>query len=103
MTLKAGDRIELVSMPNDPDPIPFGTRGTVTWNGGWVRGITARDYEQISVKWDNGRTLGLCIPPDVVRVVNDPLGLKRCASCGNAFEYDQLPDGTCRQCGGSFD
>jgi len=33
----------------------------------------------------------------------DPLGLTRCASCGNAFAYDRLPDGRCRVCGGRFD
>ena len=29
-TPKVGDRIELVAMPNDPDPIPSGSKGTVT-------------------------------------------------------------------------
>jgi hypothetical protein len=33
----------------------------------------------------------------------DPIGLKRCASCGNAFEYDRLADGRCGHCGGPFD
>ena len=27
---KPGDRIRLVAMPNDPDPIPIGATGTVT-------------------------------------------------------------------------
>lgn len=33
----------------------------------------------------------------------DPLGLARCASCGNAFEADRQPDGACGRCGGVFD
>lgn len=55
-----GDRIRLVSMPNDPDPIPVGTAGTVA-------GIhPQRDWTQIDVNWDNGRTLMLSIPDDCV-------------------------------------
>jgi hypothetical protein len=33
----------------------------------------------------------------------DPLGLVRCADCGNALEFDRLPSGDCRICGGRFD
>lgn len=33
----------------------------------------------------------------------DPLGLKRCATCGNAFDYERRADGRCGQCGGDFD
>lgn len=33
----------------------------------------------------------------------DPLGLRRCATCGNAFEHDRRPDGVCTSCGGPFD
>jgi hypothetical protein len=67
--VREGDRIELVSMPDDPDPILPGTQGTVTWDGGMVT-MFDRPYQQVSVKWDNGRTLGLAIPPDVVKVIN---------------------------------
>ena len=35
--------------------------------------------------------------------VIDPLGLTRCASCGNAYSYDRGEDGTCQHCGGPFD
>ena len=35
--------------------------------------------------------------------VIDPLGLRRCSSCQNAFEYDRQPDGRCGHCGGPFD
>lgn len=37
------------------------------------------------------------------RVIVDPFGLIRCAACTNAYEYDRLPDGTCRRCGGRYD
>lgn len=50
----AGDRIELVSMDNDPNPIEPGTRGTVLGHNSF----------QIHVKWDNGRTLSLAVPED---------------------------------------
>jgi hypothetical protein len=38
-----------------------------------------------------------------MHITQDPIGLKRCASCGNAFEYDRLADGRCGYCGGPFD
>ena len=67
---KKGDRIELVSMPNDPDPIPTGSQGVVTdvqamhW--------PAVDWHQVFVRWDNGRHLACVSPPDVLRLVQDP-------------------------------
>lgn len=54
-----GDRIELVSMTNDPDPIPAGSRGTVVLTPGWFQ-----DAWQVTVSWDNGRALNLVVPPD---------------------------------------
>lgn len=66
-----GERIELRSMSDDPDPIPVGTRGT-------VRDCTRIDfagpgYWQVSVDWDNGRTLGLCCPPDQAILIREEL------------------------------
>ena len=57
-----GDRIRLVSMLDDPDPIRPGTTGTVTHVSchDWGR----QSWQQISVAWDNGRTLMLVVPPD---------------------------------------
>lgn len=57
--VKEGDRIELLEMPEDPAPIPSGSKGTVQgvvklWDDKW----------QISVKWDSGRTLSLIYPVD---------------------------------------
>jgi hypothetical protein len=28
-------------------------------------------WDQVSVKWDNGRTLMLAIPPDVVEIISE--------------------------------
>lgn len=62
-TPKPGDRIRLLAMPDDPDPIPPGATGTVVsvrQQGTWA---------QVDVKWDNGRTLMLVVPPDRLEVV----------------------------------
>jgi hypothetical protein len=57
-TPQPGDRIRLVAMSNDPDPIPPGTTGTVT-------GVRRRGtWSQVDVAWENGRTLMLVVPPD---------------------------------------
>jgi len=61
--MKGGDRIMLLQMTNDPDPILPGSQGTVQdvcEFTGWI---------QVWVHWDNGRTLALCIPPDSARVL----------------------------------
>ena len=62
-----GDRIRLVAMQDDPDPIQIGELGTVTdcrRNGG---GKDA--WYQVDVAWDNGRTLMLVSPPDKIEIV----------------------------------
>jgi len=50
--VKSGDHIRLLNMPNDPDPIPVGSEGIVT-------DVTDGPLAQITVKWDNGRSLAL--------------------------------------------
>lgn len=66
-TLEIGDRIRLIDMPNDPDPIPAGTEGTVEA----VTDLHFRDKPeyQLIVKWDNGRRLSCICPPDLVELV----------------------------------
>ena len=62
-TPQPGDRIRLVAMSDDPDPIPPGTTGTVTavrQHGTW---------SQVDVAWDNGRRLMLSVPPDQSEVL----------------------------------
>lgn len=69
--LEVGDRIELVHMPEDPDPIEPGAQGTVRR----IQRLEWSDCTQISVDWDNGRTLHLCVPPDRYRIIERrPLG-----------------------------
>jgi hypothetical protein len=60
----AGDRIRLISMPDDPDPIPAGATGTVV-------AVTEGRFAQIDVDWDNGRTLSLVPGVDRFETIND--------------------------------
>tara|TARA_R110002049_G_scaffold4601_1_gene31667 strand:+ start:54716 stop:54940 length:225 start_codon:yes stop_codon:yes gene_type:complete len=70
--LKSGDRIRLISMTNDPDPIPAGTTGTVA-------GVDPQsDWLQVDVEWDNGRSLMLSIPPDLVESIKSPKDAPPC-------------------------
>lgn len=57
----AGTRIVLLSMPDDPDPVPEGTRGTV---------LRANE-DQLIVEWDNGRSLNVLIGIDRFAVVGE--------------------------------
>lgn len=64
--IRVGDIVEMVDMPDDPDPIPQGTKGE-------VQSVTTvqivPSFTQVGVKWENGRTLSVIIPPDTIRVV----------------------------------
>lgn len=61
---RIGDRIRLIAMPGDPDPIPVGSTGTVTFVK--EHGSGSRAWLQIGVDLDNGRQLMLAVPPDEV-------------------------------------
>lgn len=63
--LAPGDRIECILMPHDPDPVPPGTQGTVEQ----VESLGRLYGYQIQVRWDNGRGLALCLPPDRYRLI----------------------------------
>ena len=79
MVVRPGDRIRLVSMPSDPDPIPAGTTGTVL-------AVTTGLLGQIQIKWDSHRNLSLIDGVDEFEIVGhtdlvaDSLG---CPRCGN--------------------
>jgi len=62
-----GDRIRLVAMHDDPDPIPAGQLGTVV--GVASHGIGKDAWHQIDVSWDSGRTLMLVSPPDQFEII----------------------------------
>jgi hypothetical protein len=70
---KVGDRIRLLEMQDDPDPIPPGTTGTVT-SVHQFRGLGPRleGAWHISVNWDVSRSLALCYPPDHFEVLHGP-------------------------------
>ena len=63
-----GDRIRLLAMPDDPDPIPAGSTGTVISS-------TTGTIAQLEVEWDSGRTLALIPGVDqyeIITLADDP-------------------------------
>lgn len=69
MIPRKGDRIRLLAMHDDPDPIQVGQVGTVVGVSRHGGGDGA--WRQIDVAWDNGRTLMLVSPPDEFDIVDD--------------------------------
>ncbi len=65
--LQQGTRIRLVSMKDDPNPLPNGALGTIL-NIHHRDGGTGR-WLQIEVHWDNGRKMMLTSPPDDFEVL----------------------------------
>jgi hypothetical protein len=63
-----GQRIRLLAMTDDPDPISVGTEGTVLEVSLVGHGRDA--WHQIDVAWDSGRTLMLVAPPDEFEIVS---------------------------------
>jgi len=65
---KKGDRVRMVFMPNDPDPIPAGTEGTVidVQHIDWGHD----KFSQVVMEWDNGRTLSCVCPPDFLEIIS---------------------------------
>ena len=64
-----GDRIRLLSMPDDPDPIPPGSTGTVV-------SATTGTFAQIEVEWDNSNRSLALIPGvdqyEIISLADDP-------------------------------
>ncbi len=65
---RSGDRIRLVAMQDDPDPIAVGQTGTVT--AVTPHGAGSGRWFQIDVSWDDGRTLMLVSPPDAFEIID---------------------------------
>ncbi len=61
-----GDIIEMVNMPDDPNPIPPGTKGLVVGYTS-VRGPFNEDH--IHVDWENSRNLSIIVGVDEVKIV----------------------------------
>jgi len=61
--VKPGNRVRLVFMPSDPDPIQPGALGTVV-------AVVGGDYPQIQVEWDSGRSLALLPGVDDFEVIS---------------------------------
>lgn len=59
-----GTRVRLVSMPDDPGPVPEGTCGTV---------LAVDGAGQLLMRWDNGRSLSLLPGVDSFEVLERPL------------------------------
>ena len=61
--IRTGDRIRLLSMPDDPDPIPVGSTGTIV-------SVTEGPLGQVHVNWDdNNRSLSLIPGVDRFEVI----------------------------------
>ena len=60
--IRRGDRIRLLSMPDDPDPIPAGSTGT-------IESVTVGPFGQVWVRWDSSRTLALIPGVDRFEVI----------------------------------
>lgn len=61
MNIQKGDRIELIKMDDDPNPIPAGMRGDVESINPIMDGQT-----QVWVNWDNGRRFPVILPEDQI-------------------------------------
>jgi hypothetical protein len=66
---KTGDRIRLLDMPDDPNPIPIGELGTVV--SVFSHGTGKSAWHQVDVEWDHGHTLMLTLPPDQIEILHD--------------------------------
>ena len=60
--IRTGDRIRLLSMPDDPDPVPVGSTGTIV-------SVTEGPLGQVWVRWDSGRSLALVPGVDRFEVI----------------------------------
>lgn len=62
-----GDRVKITGVMDDPAPMEVGTEGTVDYV--YDGGSGGPKFAQISVKWDNGRSLML-LPHDPFVIIS---------------------------------
>lgn len=63
----AGTRVELISMGDDPQPVPPGTIGTVKH---------IDDAGTIHVSWSTGSSLGVIPGVDFIRIINSDINMQ---------------------------
>ena len=57
-----GTRVQLDRMGDDPNPIPKGTKGTVSY---------VDDLSTVFCKFDNGRSMGMCPEVDSFHAIHE--------------------------------
>ena len=62
-----GDRIKMILMKDDPNPIEPGTTGTVIE----IRSMRIFDEDHLITKWDDGRSLNVILGYDIVEVIEE--------------------------------
>ena len=69
-TVQAGDRVKLMAVFNDPDPLMIGEEGTVMAVDGY--GLGDSHWKVLDVCWDScpAKSYTLVSPPDIVLVEN---------------------------------
>ena len=78
-----GTRIELIHMGDDPNPIPDGTRGTVT---------AVDDIGTVFCDFDNGRSLGLAYGEDSFRKLTpEELAEEQVETHNESMDEDEGP------------
>lgn len=62
-----GKTVELIEMPDDPDPVAPGSRAKV------ISEVEFYDRLHLNVEWEDGvnRSLNLLVPPDVIKIVEE--------------------------------
>jgi hypothetical protein len=64
--MKIGDKIKLIEMKNDPNPINPGQIGEITE----IRLSGPSECHQINVLWEDGRTLSLLPYEDLFEIIS---------------------------------
>lgn len=66
---RRGQRIRLLSMGEDPEPISVGSTGTIEKARYFDWPMANPGFWRLDVRWDNRRYLAVIIPPDRIEVI----------------------------------